>query len=158
MRLSVKANLVFNSMPPPPLRQNGRNCGFAVEMTRRANRGKVLPPTFPLFPPRLEIPQKTRDYHIPAATTTPGSQSPQKTKPAQIAGLFTFWWRTENVSRQGRLTSGTLGGLITRPSYIPLYRLTFRKAARRFRKVCRPCDRNGCPFISVCAILGSGAV
>src|SRR5271169_1294161 len=63
-------------------------------MTRRANRGKVLPPTFPLFPPRLEIPQKTRDYHIPAATTTPGSQSPQKTKPAQIAGLFTFWWRT----------------------------------------------------------------
>jgi len=55
-------------------------------------------PTTPPFPLLSEIPQKTLDYHIPAATTTPGSQSRQKTKPAQIAGLFTFWWRTK-ISR-----------------------------------------------------------
>src|SRR5271157_976831 len=94
MRLSVNADLVFNSTPPTPLRQHGHNCGFAVEMTRRGNRGKVLPRLFHRRPPRLEIAQKRRDYHIPAATTTPGGQSPPKSTPAQIAGLFTFWWRT----------------------------------------------------------------
>src|SRR5208283_5725940 len=78
MRLSVNKDLVFNSMPPPHLRQNGHNCGFAAEMTRRGNRGKVLPPTFPPFPPRLEIPQTTRDSHTSSATTAPGTLSTPK--------------------------------------------------------------------------------
>src|SRR5664280_816853 len=46
MRLFVNADLVFNSTPPPPLHQNGHNRGFAAEMTRRGNRGKVLPRLF----------------------------------------------------------------------------------------------------------------
>src|SRR5208283_2762456 len=100
MRLSVNKDLVFNSMPPPHLRQNGHNCGFAVEMTRRRNRGKVLPPTFPPFPPRLETPQTARASHIPPATTAAGllspqnrTQKPQKPNPSKIEGPVTFLCR-----------------------------------------------------------------
>ena len=33
-------------------------------------------PTFPPFPPRLEIPQRTRDSHISPATTAAGTVYP----------------------------------------------------------------------------------
>src|ERR1017187_4338230 len=67
-------------------------------MTRGGNRGKVLPPTFPPFPPRLEIPQKTRASHIPTATTTAGlllppelnPQSLKKPNPSKIKGPVGF--------------------------------------------------------------------
>jgi hypothetical protein len=94
------------------LRQNGHNCGFAVEMTRSGNRGKVLPPTFPRFPPRLEIPQKTRDSHIPTVTTTAGLLSPQnrtpktqKPNPSKIEGPVTF---SRKAVSKGPLLSRTL--------------------------------------------------
>src|SRR5208283_4431890 len=90
MRLSVNKDLVFNSTPSPHLRQNGRNCGFAVEMTRRGNRGKVLPPTFPPFPPRLEIPQKTRDSNISTATAAPGRLSTLKHQTRSNCGPVHF--------------------------------------------------------------------
>ncbi len=47
--------------------ENKTRRGRAVEKPRG---GKVIKPT---FPPRLEIPQKTRDSHFPTAPTTAGS-------------------------------------------------------------------------------------
>src|ERR1035438_10832260 len=38
----------------------------------RWNPWKSPTPTFPPLPPHLEIPQQTRDSHIPTATTTTG--------------------------------------------------------------------------------------
>src|ERR1017187_8089178 len=72
-------------------------------MTRGGNRGKVLPPTFPPFPPRLEIPQKTRASHIPTATTTAGlllppelnPQSLKKPNPSKIKGPVGFSCRAK---------------------------------------------------------------
>jgi hypothetical protein len=78
MRLSVNADLVINSTPPPPLRQNGHNCGFAVEMARRGNRGKVLTPTFPPFPPRLEIPQRRGITTFPQRRRLLAANHPKK--------------------------------------------------------------------------------
>src|SRR3984893_5079989 len=66
-------------------------------MTCGGNRGKGPPPPFPPFPPLLEIPQKTRDFHIPTATTTSGlrltqnrTPKPQKPNPGQMDGLVGF--------------------------------------------------------------------
>src|ERR1700730_11829427 len=38
-------------------------------------------PTFPPFPPRLEIPQRTRDSHISPATTAAGTVCPSRPTP-----------------------------------------------------------------------------
>src|ERR1700693_4299318 len=66
-------------------------------MTCGGNRGKGPTPPFPPFPPLLEIPQKTRDFHIPTATTTSGlrltqnrTPKPQKPNPGKIEGLVRF--------------------------------------------------------------------
>ena len=82
---------------------NGHNCGFAVEMTPRETVEKSYPPDFSPFPPRLEIPQTTRDSHIPPATTTAGLLSPQnrtpkpqKSNPSKIEGPVSFSRRAGN--------------------------------------------------------------
>src|SRR5580704_19055870 len=66
-------------------------------MTCGGNRAKGPTPPFPPFPPLLEIPQKTRDFHIPTATTTSGlrltqnrTPKPQKPNPGKIEGLVRF--------------------------------------------------------------------
>jgi len=43
----------------------------AVEKSKKQKR------TFPPFPPRLEIPQKQRDFHIPTATITSHAEDPK---------------------------------------------------------------------------------
>jgi hypothetical protein len=50
-----------------PLPQNSKPGPGAVEMTRPGKPGKVKEQTFPPFPPRLEIPPRTRDSHISTA-------------------------------------------------------------------------------------------
>jgi len=55
MRVSENRDLVPDGTPPPHSRLNGHNCGFAVEMTRLGNRGKVLP-DFSTVPPALGNP------------------------------------------------------------------------------------------------------
>src|SRR5580704_9668533 len=72
-------------------------------MTCGGNRAKGPTPPFPPFPPLLEIPQKTRDFHIPTATTTSGlrltqnrTPKPQKPNPGKIEGLVRFSCRAEN--------------------------------------------------------------
>src|SRR5580700_6401474 len=72
-------------------------------MTCGGNRAKGPTPPFPPFPPLLEIPQKTRDFHIPTATTTSGlrltqnrTPKPQKPNPGKIEGLVRFSCRARN--------------------------------------------------------------
>src|SRR5271169_1449113 len=78
MRVSENQDLVPDGTPPPHSRLNGHNSGFAVEMTRRGNRGKVLPRLFHRSPPRLGIPQTTRDSNISTATAAFGRLSTPK--------------------------------------------------------------------------------
>src|SRR5271169_1005586 len=57
----------------------------AVEKTLRGKRGKVKRPIFPLFPLRMEIPHKARDFHYPTASATadhPPFMSSKKRRPS----------------------------------------------------------------------------
>jgi hypothetical protein len=68
---------------PASLRSEHDEIESAVEMTPRGKRGKLqkAKPSFPLFPPGLEIRPKTKapDFHISTAPTT-GLYQQQRTK------------------------------------------------------------------------------
>src|ERR1700687_5154889 len=51
-------------------------------------------PTFPRFPPPLEIPHKTRDSHIPTAPATADRFHTQQRKAAKIEEFYRFSLRT----------------------------------------------------------------
>jgi hypothetical protein len=67
------------SHPPASLRSEHDRIKSVVEMTRRGKRGKLKKPSFPLFPPRLQIRQKTPDSHISTAPAA-GSYQKERTK------------------------------------------------------------------------------
>src|SRR6202049_2346668 len=52
-------------------------------------------PTFPRFPPPLEIPHKTRDSHIPTAPATADRFHTQQRKAAKIEEFYRFSLRTQ---------------------------------------------------------------
>src|ERR1700680_2316377 len=54
-------------------------------------------PTFPRFPPPLEIPHKTRDSHIPTAPATADRFHTQQRKAAKIEEFYRFSLRTQQV-------------------------------------------------------------
>jgi len=70
--------------------------GFAVEMTRRGNRGKVKSRTFPRFPQRLETRTKRGFPHSPSDGGCEYYKG-QCSRTARIAGLYRFSRRTENT-------------------------------------------------------------
>jgi hypothetical protein len=75
-----------------------------VGMTRGGNRGKVLPPTFPPFPPALGNPAKDAGFlHSPSddngwITFTPelNPQSLKKPNPSKIKGPVGFSCRARS--------------------------------------------------------------
>src|SRR5271169_1452357 len=103
MRVSENQDLVPDGTPPPHSRLNGHNSGFAVEMTRRGNRGKVLPRLFHRSPRAWESRKRRGIPTFPQRRRLSGGYQPQNTKPAQIAGLLTFWWRTAKTEVLARL-------------------------------------------------------
>src|ERR1700694_3117495 len=74
-------------------------------------------PTFPRFPPPLEIPHKTRDSHIPTAPATADRFHTQQRKAAKIEEFYRFSLRTIFTSASGAAVSGihTTGG------YVPVH-------------------------------------
>src|ERR1700674_1027815 len=56
-------------------------------------------PTFPRFPPPLEIPHKTRDSHIPTAPATADRFHTQQRKAAKIEEFYRFSLRTHFTRR-----------------------------------------------------------
>src|SRR6516225_8802669 len=72
--------------------------GFAVEMTRRGNRGKVKSRTFPRFPQRLETRTKRGFPHSPSDGGCEYYKG-QCSRTARIAGLYRFSRRTQFLHR-----------------------------------------------------------
>jgi hypothetical protein len=68
------------ALHPQNQRQQPTKTGLAARTGKKLGCGndarwnpwKSPTPTFPPLPPRLEIPQQTRDSHIPTTTTTTG--------------------------------------------------------------------------------------
>ena len=70
--------------------KNDQNPELSWENGAQWKPWKSPTPTFPPFPLRLEIPQKTRDSHISPATTAAGPLYPQRSNPPKSQSSSDF--------------------------------------------------------------------